>query len=136
MQFVFNTLTVATIVLTVEALVIFGLLCGWYFGARRLNFRIHHGFVYAAIIIHSITVAVWMFPPAQRAITSGFLLNFAATWRLSLHFIFGAIADMLGIMLAIIFAVKRDMPLTLLKRTRPFMIMTLILWILTFIPSI
>ena len=136
MQLLFDTQTIATIVLTLEALVIFGLLCGWYFGARRLNFRIHHGFVYTAIIVHSITVAVWMFPPAQAAITSGYLLNFAATWRLSLHFIFGAIADILGVMLAITFAIKREMPLALLKRARPFMITTLILWLLTFATGI
>jgi hypothetical protein len=136
MQIVFNTQTIATIVLLAEALIIFGLLCGWYFGARRLNFQVHHGFVYTAVLIHSITVFVWMLPASQWAISSGILLNFAATWRLSLHFIFGAIADILGMMLAVTFVIKRDMPLALLKRARPIMITTLLLWILTFATGI
>ncbi|MHA2378228.1 MAG: hypothetical protein ACXADS_03055 [Candidatus Thorarchaeota archaeon] len=120
----------ATTVMILETFVVVVLLIGWLFGARRLEFRLHHWAVYSIILVHAVTVGAWMIWRAER------LNPFAdpvANWYQILHDTLGIIAIALGLIVAVVFLVRRDMPLKLLKRTRPVMILILTLWVITFI---
>jgi hypothetical protein len=119
-------------VLGIESLIVAVLLLGWFFGARRLNFNIHHAVVYTVILIHAVIVAVWMIPIAQIAISHGLLGDPIVNMGYILHFTIGMTADALSIILAVLFIVRRDMPLSLLRRARPLMFTTLILWIISY----
>ncbi|MFW9943795.1 MAG: hypothetical protein ACFFB7_02255 [Candidatus Sifarchaeia archaeon] len=120
----------ASIVLILETFVVVVLLTGWLYGARRLEFRLHHWAVYSIILIHAVTVGPWMM---SRATLMNLFADPAGNWLQILHDTLGIIAIALGFIIAVVFLVKRDMPLKLLKRTRPVMILILTLWIITFI---
>lgn len=123
---------IATSVLLIESFILLILLIGWFYGARRLNFNLHHGAVYTIIVAHILTLTLWMIPIASGAI-SFLLTDPVQFWRPLLHFILGTFALIFGIILGIIFLIKRDIPLKLLRRARPLMILTLTLWVLSFV---
>lgn len=123
---------VASLVLGVETVIVIVLLIGWLLGARRLEFTLHHWVVYSIVLIHSITVGVWMIPRAMRFITY-IIADPAGNWPLILHDTVGIVAVLLGIIVGLTFIIRRDMPLRLLKRMRPVMILILILWITSFL---
>ncbi|UCH05510.1 MAG: hypothetical protein JSW05_04925, partial [Candidatus Thorarchaeota archaeon] len=79
---------------------------------------------------HAVTVGPWMM---SRATLMNLFADPAGNWLQILHDTLGIIAIALGFIIAVVFLVKRDMPLKLLKRTRPVMILILTLWIITFI---
>jgi hypothetical protein len=121
----------ATSVLLAESLILLILMIGYFYGARRLNFNLHHGVVYTIVVAHILTLSFWMLPIASGGIP--FLLTDPIRfWRPLAHFILGSLALVFGILLGIIFLIKRDMPLKLLRRARPIMILTLTLWIISF----
>ena len=123
---------IPTSVLMIETVVVVVLLIGWYFGARRLNFNLHHGVVYSIIVAHILTLGLWMIPIASGALP--FLLTDPVRfWRPLAHFILGILALVFGIILGILFLIKRDIPLKLLRSARPLMILTLALWIISFV---
>ncbi|UCE10481.1 MAG: hypothetical protein JSW61_00720 [Candidatus Thorarchaeota archaeon] len=117
--------------LGIESLIVAVLLLGWYFGARRLNFNIHHLVVYTVILAHALVVFFWMIPTAQE-ISNWVFSNPIGNLRLVLHFGIGMVADILSIALAVLFIFRRDMPLSILRRARPVMITTLTLWVIAY----
>ncbi|MFX0055965.1 MAG: hypothetical protein ACFFAD_13645 [Candidatus Hermodarchaeota archaeon] len=123
---------VATSALIIEVLMIIVLLIGWLYGARRLDFRVHHRAIYSIVLVNSLIVGLWMIPQAINLASFGYFDDFANSWHQILHDTLGLIAVALSIIVSIVFVVRRDMPLKLLKRTRPLMILILILWIATF----
>jgi hypothetical protein len=122
---------VASIVLAVETVIVIVLLIGWLFGARRLEFTLHHWAVYSIVLIHSITVGIWMIPRALSFV-SYIIADPVGNWPLILHDTLGIVAVLLGIIVGVTFLIRRDMPLKLLKRFRPVMLVILVLWITTF----
>jgi heme A synthase len=124
---------IATSALVIEILMIIVLLVGWVYGARRHNSRLHHRAVYSIVLVNSLIVGLWMIPQAMNLAQFGFFDDFSASWYQILHDTFGIIAIVLSILVSAIFLWRRDMPGRLLKRTRPLMILILILWIITFV---
>jgi hypothetical protein len=124
--------TVATSALIIEVLMIIVLLIGWLYGARRLEFRVHHRAVYSIVLVNSLLVGLWMIPQAINLASFGYFDDLSTSWHQILHDILGIIAVVLSIIVSVIFLIRRDMPLKLLKRTRPLMILILTLWIITF----
>lgn len=124
---------VATSALVIEVLIIIVLLIGWLYGARRLDFRVHHRAVYSIVLVNSLIVGIWMIPQAISLASFGYFDDLSTSWHQILHDTLGLIAVALSIVVSAVFVVRRDMPLKLLKRTRPLMILILILWIITFV---
>ncbi|MFW9887658.1 MAG: hypothetical protein ACFFER_05710 [Candidatus Thorarchaeota archaeon] len=122
---------VASAVLILETVIVIVLLIGWLFGARRLEFTLHHRAVYSIVLIHSITVGVWMIPRAL-SLVSYIMADPVGNLPLILHDTLGIIAVVLGLIVGVTFIIRRDMPLKLLKRTRPIMLVILVLWLTTF----
>ncbi|MFW9845656.1 MAG: hypothetical protein ACFFD6_02825, partial [Candidatus Thorarchaeota archaeon] len=122
---------VASMVLVAETVIVIVLLIGWLLGARRLEFKLHHWAVYSIILIHSVTVGLWMIPRAL-SFASDIMTDPVGNWPIILHDTLGIIAVILGIIVGMTFMVRRGMPLKLLKRTRPVMILILVLWITSF----
>jgi predicted small integral membrane protein len=122
---------VASLVLILETVIVIVLLIGWIFGARRLEFTLHHRVVYSIILIHSITVGIWMIPRAVLFM-GNVIANPLGYWHVILHDTLGIMAVILGIIVGVTFIIRRDMPLKLLKRFRPVMLLILFLWITTF----
>ncbi len=71
--------------------------------------------------------------PRALGLLSYIMSDPVGNWYLILHDTLGIIAVVLGIIVGMTFIIRRDMPLRLLKRTRPLMIMILVLWIVTFL---
>jgi hypothetical protein len=120
------------LVLILEIIVLIALIVGWRYGASRMNFDLHHKAVYLVVLIHILTVGFWMIPRALDRLTI-MLSNPITFWYQIVHDIFGILAIGLGAILAILFLIKRGMPLKLLKRTRPFMFLIIGVWIIAFI---
>ena len=124
-------MTIAVLVLLIESGLIIALIIGWYFGARRLNINLHHGVVYGGLLINTVIVAVWMLPRGIRALP--YLLTDPLLYsRVLLHFMIGLVVICLGLVIGILFLLNRDIPLGLLKKAQPFMIVILLGWIITF----
>jgi hypothetical protein len=123
---------IATSALVIEVLMIILLLIGWLYGARRLNFRLHHKAVYSIVLVNSLLVGLWMIPQAANLASFGYFDDFASSWHQILHDTLGLIAVILSIIVSAVFLIKRDMPGKLLKQTRPLMILILTFWIITF----
>ncbi|MFW9966206.1 MAG: hypothetical protein ACFFEA_03560 [Candidatus Thorarchaeota archaeon] len=124
--------TLATSALIIEVLMIIVLLIGWLYGARRLEFRVHHRAVYSIVLVNSLLVGLWMIPQAINLATYGYFDDFSTSWHQIIHDTLGVIVVVLSIIVSIVFLIRRDMPLKLLKRTRPLMILILTFWIITF----
>jgi hypothetical protein len=131
MQTLFG-LSIPHLVLVLEIIVLIVLLIGWLYGASRMNFKLHHQAVYLVVLIHILTVGVWMIPRAMARL-SVMLSNPMAFWYMIVHDIVGILAIGLGAILVILFLVKRGMPLKLLKRTRPIMFLTIGVWVIAFL---
>jgi hypothetical protein len=121
----------AVIVLVLESALIFTLLMGWLFGARRLNLTIHHRVVYSVVLIHLVSVGSWMIPRGILILPS-LLGNPVAFLPQLVHDTLGFLAVILSILLVVIFAFYRNLQLGILRKARPIMILTLILWMLVF----
>ncbi|MBY8998175.1 MAG: hypothetical protein KGD60_10610 [Candidatus Thorarchaeota archaeon] len=123
---------IAYLVLVLEIIVLIALLIGWRYGASKKNFDLHHKAVYLVVLIHILTVGLWMIPRALERL-SFMLSNPIANWYQIVHDVVGILAIGLGILLVLVFLVKSGMPLKLLKRTRPLMFLTIGVWILAFV---
>ncbi|MFW9920985.1 MAG: hypothetical protein ACFFED_15400 [Candidatus Thorarchaeota archaeon] len=132
MQLVIDLNTIAMIVMAIETILVIGLMVGWLYGARRMDFKTHHRAVYPIVLIHSITVGFWMIPIAIARLPI-MLANPMAFWYQIVHDMIGFAGIALGIILALLYAFKRDMPLKLLKKTRPIMFLTIGVWSAAFI---
>ncbi len=55
-------LEISAMVLVIELVIILGVAFGWWYGARRLNLKLHHGAVYLLVLVHLLTVGLWMIP--------------------------------------------------------------------------
>ncbi len=117
------------IIFLIEMLIFSGLLFGWYFGARRLNLDLHHYMVYGATGIHSLIFLVYMFPKALNGFS--YVLQTGRLLPL-LHWGTGLIAVISSLTLATTFLLRRDIPLSVLKKVRPLMIITIISWVIAF----
>jgi len=123
---------VSYLVLFLEIIVLIVLLIGWIFGARRMNFKLHHKAIYLVVLMHILTVGIWMIPRSIERL-SVMLSNPIMFWYQIVHDIVGILAIGLGAVLVVLFLIKSGMPLKLLKRTRPFMFLTIGVWIIAFI---
>jgi len=123
---------IATSTLIIESSIIIILLIGWLWGARRLDFRTHHWAVYSTVLVNSILVGFWMIPQAISLAAGGYFNDPIASMHQIVHDTIGLVTVALSIVVALMFLVRRDMPLKLLKRTRPVMILVLALWLITF----
>jgi hypothetical protein len=131
MQAIFG-IPIPHLVLVLEIVVLVALLLGWIYGASRMNFKLHHKAVYFVVLIHILTVGLWMIPRALERL-SIMLANPITFWYQIVHDIVGILAIGLGAILVILFLIRSGMPLKLLKRTRPFMFLTIGVWIIAFI---
>ena len=123
---------IAYVVLVLEIVVLIALLVGWRYGASKKNFDLHHKVVYLVVLIHILTVGFWMIPRAMERLS--IMLSSPLTfWYQIVHDIIGILAIGLGAVLVVLFLIKKGMPLKLLKRTRPFMFLTVGIWIIAFI---
>jgi hypothetical protein len=150
-------------VLSVEVVLLVALIIGWRFGARRLDIRLHHRVVYLLILSQLIIIILWMAPRALAFITSSAvaylngdlflilaslypninLLQFIPASSvdpsiniITLHSIVGLITVGLGVALITIFLLRPEMPLKLLRRGRPLMITTFIIFIIVFVVGV
>jgi len=103
------------LVLVLEFVVLMALLVGWRYGASRMNFDLHHKAVYSVVLIHILTVGIWMIPQAmgRLSIMLGDPITF---WYQIVHDLVGILAITFGAILVLLFIVKRGMPLKLLKK--------------------
>ena len=123
---------IAYIVLFLEVIVLLVLTIGWIYGARRTDYNLHHKAVYFVVLVHMLTVGVWMIPQAIARIP--FMLGDPiANWYQIVHDVIGMLAIVLGVLLVIVFLIKTGMPLKLLKSTRPLMFVTIGTWIIAFL---
>ena len=122
-------------VLVLEIFIVIVLVIGWIYGARRKDFNLHHRAVWLVALLHFLTVGFWMIPRALERL-SFMLANPITNWYQILHDIIGIIAIGLGILLVLLFLLKKGMPLKLLKRTRSLMFLTIGMWIIAFILGI
>jgi hypothetical protein len=120
------------IVMVIETILVVTLMIGWLYGSRRMDFGTHHWAVYPVVLVHSITVGVWMIPSAIGRLPM-VLANPVVSWYQLVHDTLGFIGISLGIVLALLYVIKRGMPLKLLKKTRPIMLLTILVWIAAFI---
>jgi hypothetical protein len=120
------------LVVLFETVLIGSLLIGWYFGARRLNIDLHHWMVYGVTPIHALIWLLWMFPAVLRSLP-GALQNPIPRFIPIIHWTSGLIALILSITIAITFIFNRNIPLGLLRRIRPLMIVTIISWTIAFV---
>ena len=134
MQTLFG-LSIPHLVLILEIVIAIFLFMGWLYGARRMDFKLHHYAVYSVVLVHLITVGLWMIPQALNRIPF-MLANPLMNWYQILHDLVGFLALILGILLTVLFLIKRGMPLKLLKRTRPLMFLTIGTWILAFLMGV
>ena len=130
MQLIFG-IPIPYLVLVLEIIVLIALLVGWRYGASRMNFRLHHQAVYGVVLIHILTVGFWMIPRSMERL-SIMLADPVTFWYQIVHDVVGLLAIGLGAVLAVLFLIKRGMPLKLLKRTRVFMFLTIGVWIIAF----
>lgn len=119
-------------VLILELFIVIVLMVGWIYGSRRMDYDLHHRAVWLVALLHFLTVGFWMIPRAFERL-SFMLANPIANWYQILHDVVGILAIGLGVILVVMFLVKKGMPLKLLKRTRPFMFLTVGTWLLAFI---
>ena len=123
---------VARLVMITETILVVGMMIGWLYGSRRMDFKVHHRAVYPIILIHAITVGVWMIPIAFERLPF-MLANPAENWYQIAHDMLGFIGVLLGVVMALMFGPRKEMPLKLLKKTRPIMFLTIAIWVLSFI---
>ncbi len=123
---------IAILVMLFETVMMAIILLGWYYGARRLDLKLHHRAVYSMVFVHLVGVTLWMIPRAL-SISSEVFENPGTYWYLIVHNILGFVALSMGIVLSLLFILKPDMPLSLLRRARPAMILVLIVWSVAFI---
>ncbi|MHA2033034.1 MAG: hypothetical protein ACW99Q_27015 [Candidatus Kariarchaeaceae archaeon] len=124
--------TIPLIVILLEGLLILTLIIGWYLGARRLNINLHHYMVYSGTLIHFIIFLVWMFPGFLNSLPR-VLSNPLPKLLHIFHWSFGLVAVILSVFLTILFFFNRDIPLDLLRKVRPLMIVTFICWIIALV---
>ncbi len=125
-------LPIPYIVLVLEVFIVVVLVVGWIYGSRRMDFDLHHRAVWLVALLHFLTVGFWMIPRAIERL-SFMLSNPILNWYQIVHDTIGIIAIVLGIVLVLLFLIRRDMPLKLLKRTRPLMFLTIGTWIIAFV---
>ena len=122
----------ALVVMMAETVIVVALMIGWLYGARRMNFKLHHRAVYPAVLFHSITVGAWMIPIALERLPL-MLASPMENWYQIAHDTLGIIGIALGLIMVLMFVTKKEMPLKLLKRTRPVMFLTVAIWVISFI---
>lgn len=131
MQTIFG-IPISVLVLVIEIFVLGALIVGWAYGSRkRRNFRIHHRAIWLVVLLHILTVGFWMIPVALDRLSIS-LSNPLLYWYQILHDIVGLVAIGLGALLVVIFLIKGGMPGKLVKRTKPFMLLTIGTWLLAF----
>ncbi|MFX0064931.1 MAG: hypothetical protein ACFFC7_22370 [Candidatus Hermodarchaeota archaeon] len=122
---------IAILILMIEIGLFIILITGWYFGARRLNLKLHHGVVYGLIGVQLIITGLWMIPRALSFLPY-LLPDITRNWPIILHISLGIITMSLGIFVIVIFLLNREIPLALLKKIQPVMVVVLGCWIITF----
>ena len=119
--------TIPLVVILLEGLLILSLIIGWYLGARRLNINLHHYMVYSVTVIHFLIFLLWMFPGFLRSLPGALNDPLPKLLQIS-HWTSGLVAIVLSLFLTLLFLLNRDIPLDLLRKVRPVMIVTLICW--------
>ncbi|MFX1252762.1 MAG: hypothetical protein ACFFCZ_14240 [Promethearchaeota archaeon] len=122
---------IAILILMFEIGLFIILLTGWYFGGRRLNLRLHHGVVYGLIGVQLIIIGLWMLPRALLFLPYLFV-DIPRSLLIILHVSLGLITISLGVFIIIVFLLNREIPLALLKKIQPVMVVVLGCWIIAF----
>ncbi|RDE14150.1 MAG: hypothetical protein C4K47_04875 [Candidatus Thorarchaeota archaeon] len=133
MQLVLTTFDIAIISLIAATVTILLLLFGMSRGAKRQKFKLHHVVVYSAVVIQLLLVIFWMFPRLLWLISFGILGDLIGNWYIIVHEIVGFLALGIGLVISVIFLIKPGMPPALVKKTRRWMWVVLILWIIAFL---
>lgn len=124
--------TIARIVLISETVLVVVLMISWLYGAKRMDFKVHHRGVYPVVLLHAITVGLWMIPISLERFPI-MIADPVSNWYQILHDMLGMIGVGLGIIMALVFGPRKEMPLKLLKKTRPVMFLTIFVWVVSFI---
>ncbi|NWF95005.1 MAG: hypothetical protein HXY34_02585 [Candidatus Thorarchaeota archaeon] len=132
MQQLQNWLQIAAPVLVLECVMMIVVAIGWWYGARRLDFRLHHRAVYSIILIHLLGVSLWMIPQALSALPL-VMANPQTYWYVIVHDTLGILTIGMALILVVAFLIRPDLPLRLLRRARPIMIIVLTTWTVTFL---
>jgi hypothetical protein len=131
MQEIFG-IPIAFFVLPIEIFILALLIIGWVYGSRRRAFSLHHRAVWLVVLLHIVTVGVWMIPQALIRLSIA-LSNPLVFWYQIVHDFIGILAIGLGAILVVIFLIKGGMPWKLIRRTKSLMILTISIWIIAFI---
>jgi hypothetical protein len=128
---------IATTVLLIEVVLVLMLLLA-RFNIRRLKINNHHILVYSIVIVNAVIILFWMLPGELRLLQR--IIDGATDpfrfWYVLIHASLGTIAMLGALILCGTFflrVVKRELiPLGLIKRMRPIMLITFVFWFLTF----
>ncbi len=118
--------------MALEIIILIILFVGWIYGSRRMDIILHHRAVYLIAALHLFNVFFWMLPRALLFVDYVFS-DPIGNWYLILHDVVGLLAVGFGALLVLLFLAVKGMPLRLLRRTRPIMFLTMILWVIAFI---
>ncbi|MFW9907427.1 MAG: hypothetical protein ACFFEF_02525 [Candidatus Thorarchaeota archaeon] len=132
MQIALDYGMIAFVIMITETVLLSALIIGWLYGARRMDLKLHHRVVYPVVLVHFLTVGLWMIPIALGRVSIMLADPIGNLYQI-IHDTLGILGIGLGIVLTIMFAFKRDMPIKLLKKARPLMFLTIGVWILAFI---
>jgi len=130
MQSIFG-IPIPFFVLAIEVFIFIVLIFGWIYGSRRMDLKLHHKAVWLVVFLHILTVGFWMIPVALERLSIA-LSNPLLYWYQIVHDMIGILAIGLGALLVVIFLIKGRMTPRLLKRTKPFMLLTIGIWSLAF----
>ena len=124
--------TIALVVMIAETVIVVAMMIGWLYGSRRMDIKLHHRVVYPITLIHAITVGAWMIPIAMERLPI-MLASPMENWYQITHDMLGILAIALGIIMGLMFGPRKDMPIKLLKKTLPVMLLTVALWVAAFV---
>ncbi|RMG19667.1 MAG: hypothetical protein D6732_29625 [Methanobacteriota archaeon] len=127
----------SSLVLLIEIVLVIVIGLGSYYG-RLLDIDLHHRLIYPAIFIQFVIVAFWMIPNVffLREDPESPLGSFGKI-VLMLHALFGFIAILVSIYLAVYFLIfRRKWEIGNLALQRKIMIFALYIWVIAFILGI
>jgi len=124
--------TIALAVMIAETVIVVAMMIGWLYGSRRMDIKLHHRVVYPATLIHAITVGAWMIPIALERFPI-MMASPMENWYQITHDMLGFVAIGLGLIMGLLFGTRKEMPIKLLKKTRPVMLLTVALWVISFV---
>jgi uncharacterized membrane protein YozB (DUF420 family) len=126
---------VATISIVIQIIVL-TMLIGGVWLKRMKKFRQHGITMFAAILLHAVTILTWMMPSFSRLFTSPGAINLVdlLTIGLIIHALAGVIAFILGVWIVASWRLKVDVKTCFAKKS--IMRVTITLWIIALVIGI